>query len=134
MSVTIIQAEKIAEAARNKAEEVGVPMNIAIVDEGANIKLFIRMDRALLGSGDIAIKKARTSSFFEMDSGEVGKQSQPGGPLYNIEQTNGGLVSFPGGVVIKDGQGKTIGAIGVSGGAVDQDSAVASAGAAAFRL
>lgn len=132
MSITLIQAEKIAEAAREKAIAIGVAMNIAIVDEGANMKLFIRMDDAFLGSADIAIKKARTARLFDMDSGEVGKLSQPGGPLYNIEETNGGLVSFPGGVVIKDNTGKIVGAIGVSGGAVDQDQAVASTGAAAF--
>ncbi len=132
MSITIIQAQKMAEAAKDKANEIGVAMNIAIVDEGANIKLFIRMDNALLGSGDIAIKKARTSSLLEMNSGDAGKQSQPGGPLYGIEETNGGLVTFPGGVVIKDRDGKLIGAIGVSGGAVGQDFEVAASGAAAF--
>ena len=58
--------------------------------------------------------------------------SQPGGPLYNIEHSNGGLISFPGGVVLKDSSGKIVGAIGVSGGAVDQDHAVASAGAGAL--
>ncbi|MBO9567067.1 MAG: heme-binding protein [Niastella sp.] len=132
MSITLIQAQRIAEAAREKAIAIGVAMNIAIVDEGANMKLFIRMDNAFLGSADIAIKKARTARLFDMDSGEVGKLSQPGGPLYNIEETNGGLVSFPGGVVIKDSTGKIVGAIGVSGGAVDQDQAVASTGAGAF--
>jgi uncharacterized protein GlcG (DUF336 family) len=132
MSITLLQAQQIAEAAREKAIAIGVAMNIAIVDEGANMKLFIRMDNAFLGSADIAIKKARTARLFDMNSGEVGKLSQPGGPLYNIEETNGGLVSFPGGVVIKDSSGKIVGAIGVSGGAVEQDQAVASTGAAAF--
>jgi uncharacterized protein GlcG (DUF336 family) len=132
MSITLTQAQKIAEAAREKAQAIGVAMNIAVVDEGANMKLFIRMDNAFLGSADIAIKKARTARLFDMDSGEVGKLSQPGGPLYNIEETNGGLVSFPGGVVIKDKTGKIVGAIGVSGGAVEQDQAVATSGAAAF--
>ncbi|MBV8389840.1 MAG: heme-binding protein [Mucilaginibacter sp.] len=132
MGVTYIQAQKIAEAAKRKAEEIGVPMNIAVVDEGANLKLFIRMDNALLGSGDIAIKKARTSSFFNIDSEDVGKQSQPGGPLYNIEETNGGLVSFPEGLVLKSSTGEIIGAIGVSGGKVEQDLQVASFGMAAL--
>jgi uncharacterized protein GlcG (DUF336 family) len=65
-----------------------------------------------------------------MNSGEVGKLSQPGGPLFGIEHSNGGLISFPGGVVLKDVSGRIIGAIGVSGGSVDQDHEVASAGAA----
>lgn len=132
MSISLIQAEKIAEAAKAKAKEIGVAMNIAIVDEGANLKLFVRMDNAYLGSADVAMKKAKTSRYFDQDSGDVGKLSQPGGPLYNIEQTNGGLVTFPGGVVLKDAAGVIEGAIGISGGAVEQDYAVASAGAAAY--
>ena len=132
MSITIEQAEKISEAAKAKAKEIGVAMNIAIVDEGANIKSFHRMDNAWLGSIDISIKKAKTARFFDMNSGEIGKLSQPGGPLYNIEHSNGGLISFPGGVLLKDLSGIIVGAIGVSGGSVEQDHEVASAGAAAL--
>jgi uncharacterized protein GlcG (DUF336 family) len=132
MSVTLKQAESLSEAAKEKAKAIGVPMNIAIVDEGANLVSFHRMDNAWLGSIDIAIKKAKTARFFDMNSGEIGKLSQPGGPLYNIEHSNGGLISFPGGVVLKDGSGKIVGAIGVSGGSVDQDHEVASAGAGAL--
>ncbi|GEO11577.1 GlcG/HbpS family heme-binding protein [Segetibacter aerophilus] len=132
MSVTLDQAEKISEAAKAKATEIGVPMNIAIVDEGANLVSFHRMDNAWLGSVDIAIKKAKTARFFNMNSGEIGRLSQPGGPLYNIEHSNGGLISFPGGVVLKDASGKIVGAIGVSGGSVGQDHEVASAATAAL--
>jgi uncharacterized protein GlcG (DUF336 family) len=132
MSITLDQAEKLSEAAKAKAKEIGVAMNIAIVDEGANLVSFHRMDNAWLGSVDISIKKAKTARFFDMNTGEIGKLSQPGGPLYNIEHSNGGLISFPGGVVLKDGSGKIVGAIGVSGGAVEQDHQVASAGASAL--
>ncbi len=132
MSVTLEQAEQLSKAAKEKANAIGVPMNIAIVDEGANLVAFHRMDNAWLGSIDIAIKKAKTARFFDMNSGEIGKLSQPGGPLYNIEHSNGGLITFPGGVVLKDGDGKIIGAIGVSGGSVEQDHEVASAGAEAL--
>lgn len=132
MSVTLEQAEQLSKAAKEKATAIGVPMNIAIVDEGANLVAFHRMDNAWLGSIDIAIKKAKIARFFDMNSGEIGKLSQPGGPLYNIEHSNGGLISFPGGVVLKDGSGKIVGAIGVSGGSVDQDHEVASAGAGAI--
>jgi len=132
MSITLEQAEKISAAAKAKAKQINVPMNIAIVDEGANLVAFHRMDNAWLGSVDISIKKAKTSRFFDMNSGEIGKLSQPGGPLYAIEHSNGGLITFPGGVVLKDGSGKVVGAIGVSGGSVDQDHEVASAGAAAL--
>ena len=128
MSITLDQAEKVTEAAKAKAQELGVPMNIAIVDEGANLVSFHRMDTAWLGSVDISIRKAKTARFFDMNSGEIGKLSQPGGPLYNIEHSNGGLISFPGGVLLKEA-GKIIGAIGVSGGSVEHDHEVASAGA-----
>src|ERR1700759_2815080 len=131
MSITIEQAEKISEAARAKAKQIGVPMNIAIVDEGADLKSFHRMDNAWLGSVDISIRKAKTARYFDMPTGEIGKLSQPGGPLYGIEHSNGGLISFPGGGLLKDGN-TIIGAIGVSGGTVDQDHTVASAGAAAI--
>jgi len=130
MKITLEQAEKISQAAKAKAKEIGVPMNIAVVDAGANLVSFHRMDNAWLGSVDIAIKKAKTARFFDMNSGEIGKLSQPGGPLYHIEHSNGGLITFPGGVVLKDGEGNIIGAVGVSGGSVEQDHEVASAGMA----
>jgi uncharacterized protein GlcG (DUF336 family) len=129
MSITLEQAEQLSEAAKAKAKEIGVPMNIAIVDAGANLISFHRMDNAWLGSVDIAIKKAKTARFFDMNTGELGKLSQPGGPLYGIEHSNQGLITFPGGVLLKDTSGTVIGAIGVSGGAVEQDHDVASAGA-----
>lgn len=132
MSITLAQAEQLSGVAKEKAKEIGVAMNIAIVDEGANLVAFHRMDNAWLGSIDIAIKKAKTARFFDMNSGEIGKLSQPGQPLYNIEHSNGGLISFPGGVIIKDGSGKIIGAIGVSGGTVEQDHEVANAGASSL--
>ena len=103
---------------------------LTVVDAGGNLKAFLREDGAWLGSIDIAIKKAKTARFFNMNSGEIGKLSQPGGPLYNIEVSNGGLISFPGGVVLKDAKGEVIGAVGVSGSTVENDHTVAEAGAA----
>jgi len=132
MGITLEQAENLSEAAKRKAKEIGVAMNIAIVDEGANLVSFHRMDNAWLGSIDISIKKAKTARYFDMNSGEIGKLSQPGGPLFNIEHSNGGLITFPGGIVLKDNNGKIIGAIGVSGGSVDQDHEVASTGASSL--
>jgi uncharacterized protein GlcG (DUF336 family) len=133
MNITLEQAEAAIKAAKLKAKELNTLMNIAIVDSGTNLIAFAHMDNAWLGSIDIAQKKARTARYFNMDSGEIGKLSQPGGPLYNIEHSNGGLISFPGGVVIKDAGGNIIGAIGVSGDAVENDHAVAVAGAAAVK-
>ncbi len=129
--ITIQQARAAVDAARQKSDELGVKMNIAIVDAGTNLKAFARMDGAWLGSIDIAIKKARTARMFDMNTGEIGKLSQPGGALYNIEHSNGGLISFPGGVPIQNSGGEVVGAIGVSGSTVEDDHAVAMAGAEA---
>jgi len=127
--ITLSQAHKILQAAVKKAEEIDTAMDIAIVDSGANLKAFLRMDNAWLGSIDIAIKKAKTARFFDMPTGEIGKLSQPGCPLYNIEHSNSGLISFPGGLPLV-ANGEIIGAIGVSGSSVENDHAVAEAGAA----
>jgi uncharacterized protein GlcG (DUF336 family) len=107
-------------------------MDIAVVDAGANLKAFIRMDDAFLGSIDIAIKKAKTARMFNMPSGDLGKLSQPGAPLYNIEHSNDGLITFPGGVLLKNKEGVIIGAVGVSGSSVEDDHLVATAGAEAL--
>jgi uncharacterized protein GlcG (DUF336 family) len=128
MNITLAQAQQAVEAAKQKASEIGTLMNIAVVDAGANLTAFVRMDGAWLGSVDIAMRKARTARYFDMPSGELGKLSQPGGSLYNIEHSNGGLITFPGGIPIKDANGEIIGAIGVSGSTVDNDHAVAQAG------
>ncbi len=132
MNITLQQAEKAIAAAKQKAIAIDTKMNIAIVDGGANLVAFGRMDGAWLGSLDISIKKAKTARFFDMNTGILGELSQPGGSLYNIEHSNKGLITFPGGIPIKNAQGEIIGAIGVSGSAVENDHAVAEAGAAAL--
>ena len=129
--INLAQAQAAVSAAIEKSRELGVKMDIAVVDAGANLKAFARMDGAWLGSIDIALKKARTARFFDMNTGEIGKLSQPGGALFNIEHSNDGLITFPGGVPIKDGAGAIIGAIGVSGSTVENDHLVAEAGARA---
>jgi uncharacterized protein GlcG (DUF336 family) len=131
--ITLAQANAAVAAAVEKAERIGVKMNIAVVDAGANLKRFARMDGAWLGSVDISIRKARTARFFDMNTGQIGELSQPGGSLFGIEHSNGGLISFPGGIPIRNQSGTVIGAIGVSGSAVENDHAVAEAGAAAVK-
>ena len=128
--ITLEQAHAAVEAALAKSRDLGAKMDVAVVDAGANLKAFVRMDGAWLGSIDVAVKKARTARFFDMNTGEIGKLSQPGGALYNIEHSNGGLITFPGGVPIRGAGGIVIGAIGVSGDTVEKDQAVAEAGAA----
>jgi uncharacterized protein GlcG (DUF336 family) len=128
MSITLKQAQMAVQAALAKAEEMGLKMNVAVVCGGANLLAFARKEGAWLGSVDIAIKKAKTARWFDMPTGELGKLSQPGGPLYQIEVSNGGLITFPGGIPIKDASGTIIGAIGVSGSTVENDHTVAQAG------
>lgn len=130
--IDLASAHVVVHAAMEKAKELGTAMDIAVVDAGGNLKAFVRMDGAWLGSIDIAQKKAKTARYFDMNSGEIGKLSQPGGPLYNIEESNNGLISFPGGVPLKSKEGQIIGAVGVSGSTVDNDHAVAQAGADAL--
>lgn len=125
-------ALKAVLAAKKKAEKLEVLVNIAVVDAGANLKSFIRMDESFLGSIDVAIKKAKTSRYFDIATGDLGKLTQPGGIIYNIEHSNDGLITFPGGVPVKNEQGKVIGAIGVSGGTIEQDHEIALAGAKAI--
>lgn len=132
MHITIENAAKAIEEAIRKAREIDTFMCIAIVDSGADLKAFHRMDDAWVGSIDIAIKKAKTAVFFGMPTGEIGKLSQPGKPLYGIEHSNQGLITFPGGLPIVDEDGVMIGAIGVSGSSVENDHTVATAGAQAL--
>jgi len=119
------------EAARTKADEIAVPMNIAVVDEGANLLAFARMDGAWLGSIDIAQGKAFTARAFDLPTQDLAPMAQPGEPLYGIEASNDGrVIVFAGGIPVFHDD-RVIGAIGVSGGTVDQDQEVAEAGIAA---
>ncbi len=128
MNITLAQAEKVIKLAKEKAIEMDTQMDIAIVDAGTNLVAFIRMDNAWIGSIDIAMKKAKTAAAFHKDTGILGELSQPGGPLYNIEHSNNGLITFPRGVPIKNKEGIVIGAIGVSGSSIENDQLVAKAG------
>lgn len=129
MSLTEDRARAVIAAAESKAWEIGVPVVVAVLDEGVHLKAFSRMDGAPLASIDIAMKKARTAALFGAKSEEVWEYCKPGGPAPGLELTNGGLVPFGGGVPLKAG-GELVGAVGVSGGAVVQDLEIAEAAAA----
>ncbi len=129
LDITALQARAVVDGAILMATELNTKMDIAVVDAGGNLKAFLRMDGAWLGSIDVAMKKARTARLFDMPTGDIGGLSQPGGPLYGIEHSNGGLISFPGGVPVRAADGSVIGAVGVSGSTVEDDHAVAVAGA-----
>jgi uncharacterized protein GlcG (DUF336 family) len=131
MSITEAQAQTAIAAARTAAEAIGVPMNVAVYDDGANLKGFSRMDGAFLGSADIAMNKARTAALFGFNTEALYEFVRPGGTSPGFDRTNGGLIVFAGGIPLRDGDGRLIGAVGVSGGAVAQDFEVAQAAVAA---
>ncbi len=132
MNITLSQAEAVVAAAKLKAIEINTKMDICVVDSGSNLKAFARMDGAWIGSIDIAVKKAKTAAWFTMDTAALSPLVQPGQALFNIEHSNGGLITFPGGVLLKNIDGEVIGALGVSGSSVENDHIVATAGSKAL--
>ena len=130
--ITLEEAHQVLMAARKKAEDIGVQMNIAVVDAGGNLTAFIRMDNAWLGSIDIAQGKAFSARAFDMPTKDLGAESQMGKSLFGINASNQGkIIIFAGGIPLKEGE-RVVGAIGVSGGSVEQDQQVAEAVVAAF--
>ncbi|WP_228281710.1 GlcG/HbpS family heme-binding protein [Rubrobacter marinus] len=131
-SVTLEEAQAVAQAAIEKAREMGQPMNVAVAEVGGRLKAFARMETAWTASISIAQDKAFTSATLGFSTQEIGEMAQPGQPLFGINTTNGGrIVIFGGGVpLMRDGH--VVGAVGVSGGTPAQDHEVAEAGVAAF--
>ncbi|MBV9346115.1 MAG: heme-binding protein [Gammaproteobacteria bacterium] len=131
-SVGLRDARRIIEAGERKAEELGIPYNLAVVDAGGNLVAHARMDGAWLGSIDISIDKAWTARAFEMSTEELGKMAAAHKPLFGIHTTNHErVVIFAGGLPIKSGD-TVVGAVGASGGTVDQDQEVVEAALEAF--
>ena len=130
--ITLADARRIIAGAEAKAQEIGQPMNIAVVDVGGNLVAHVRMDKAWMGSVDISIKKAWTARAFDISTKELAELSQSGDQFFGINASNDGKVMiFAGGIPLKRGN-EVVGGIGVSGGLGKQDQAVAEAGAAAF--
>ncbi|AWT52544.1 GlcG/HbpS family heme-binding protein [Mycolicibacterium smegmatis] len=130
-ALSLSTAQKVVDAAIEKANEIGQPMNIAVVDDGGHLVAFARMDGAIKASIDISIRKTRTSILMNLPTSALMDVAQPGGELYGLEQLSGGLVLFGGGLLLER-DGEVIGAIGVSAGSVEQDVKVAEAGVAAL--
>lgn len=131
-TVTLAEARTILAAATKKAEAIGQPMCIAVVDAGGNLLAFERMTNAWIGSIDIAQKKAFTSRAFDITTKDLGANSQSGDQFFGIHASNDGkIMIFAGGLPLKQ-DGKVVGAIGVSGGSGAQDHEVAEAGVAAL--
>ncbi|MEC3917602.1 GlcG/HbpS family heme-binding protein [Nocardia sp. CDC160] len=125
-------AARLADAGHKAADAMNVPMIITIVDAAGYLLHSSRKEGALLGCIDLAHRKAKTSVLFRMPTAALGELSRPDGPIYGIESSNGGLISFGGGLPITDAEGRVIGAVGVSGGIADQDVQVAEACLAAL--
>jgi uncharacterized protein GlcG (DUF336 family) len=131
-SLTLSEARNIIAAGEKKAQELGIPYNIAVVDAGGGLIAHARMDGAWLGSIDISIHKAWTARAFDMSTQDLSSMAQSGKPLFGIQNTNHEkVVIFGGGAPVKDGD-VVIGAVGASGGTVDQDLKVAEAAVASY--
>lgn len=128
MNLTL--ADAVVAAARADAEKDGFAVAIWVLDAAAHPIAFARMDGANLGPIDVALKKARTAALFQTDSLQLGQAARPDGPIYTLEHTNGGLISFGGGVPLRDRTGTVVGAVGVAGATVEADQAIAQAAAA----
>jgi uncharacterized protein GlcG (DUF336 family) len=130
--MTLDKARAVMEAGERRAREIEQPMNVAVVDAGGVLVAHMRMDGAWIGSVDIAINKAYTARAFDMPTEDLAGTAQSGGPLFGINTTNDNrIVIFPGGIPLSE-DGEIVGAVGVSGGTVDQDQDVAQAAADAF--
>lgn len=133
MKMTLEKAQKAIHAAREKAEEMKIPQNIAVVDAGGNLVAFERMDGAMMVGIEIAIDKAFTSAGTGFRTEDLGPLSQPGSPAYGLALSDKGRVMvFGGGAPIKDGD-ELIGGIGISGGMAPDDQKIADAGAEAVK-
>ena len=132
--VTLQEAHKVIGFTEKRAIEIGQPMNIAVVDEGGNLISHVRMDRAWIGSIDIAINKAFTSRAFDIPTKDLAQHSQSGGQFFGIHVSNHGRVMvFAGGIPLKR-DGKVLGALGFSGCSGEQDHTVAEAAQRLFKL
>ncbi|MDU6984436.1 MAG: heme-binding protein [Terrisporobacter othiniensis] len=113
-------AKKIAEFAEEKGKEIKVPIVISIVDDGGNIILIHRMENSLLASIDLSLNKAYTAVSLKMPTDKLKDLCKPGEELYGIQHTNNRFVIFGGGIPFIY-KGKVVGAIGISGGSVEED-------------
>jgi uncharacterized protein GlcG (DUF336 family) len=133
-TLTLTEAKEILSGAEAKAESLGIAYNVAVVDAGGHLLAFSRQDGALIGSIDLAIDKASTARIFDKATSYLATLAQSGEPLFGIQESNGGtVVIFGGGIPIMF-EGNIVGAVGASAGTVEQDIAVAEAGAAAFSV
>jgi uncharacterized protein GlcG (DUF336 family) len=123
--IRLESAKKMAELAEKKAKELGVSIVFSVVDRGGNLILLQKMENAYFTSIDISINKAFTSVALKISTDKVAPLVQPGESLYGLQLTNNcRIVPFGGGIPIEvDGQ--IVGAVGISGGTVEEDIMIA---------
>lgn len=126
-TITLEVASQVIHAGQEKARDLGLHAVLAVLDAGANLVAFERMDGAWLASNDLALSKSRTSVMFEAPSEALNSPLQLGEPVPHFDHTNGGLLLMGGGVPIVDDEGHLIGGLGVSGGTPEQDTEIARA-------
>ena len=133
ISVDCATAEAVIAVATAHADKMGVPQNIAIVDEAGHLIAFRRMDDAKFFSIEIAITKAFAAAGTRKATHEIAPATQPGAPGFGAQALNGGrFTTLGGGVPLQLASGRVVGAIGVSSGTVSQDQEIALAAAHYF--
>ena len=128
-TLSAAQAREMTETSKSKATALNVPCSIAVIGPDGYLLAFDRQDGAMAGSVELAINKAFTAQIFNNGTNALSVLARPGAELFGIQHShNGRVVVFGGGMPIQF-QGQAIGAIGVSGGTVAEDIAIAEAGA-----
>ncbi|GAC1046344.1 GlcG/HbpS family heme-binding protein [Rhizobium sp. No.120] len=126
-------ARTMIAAAETRAGELGVKATITILDQGGDLVAVTRMDGAWAGGFDLALGKAHTARAFQAPSSTFVPMIQPGEPLFGVNSVAGGrYVIVGGGLPVRSGQ-NFMGAVGISGGTIDQDVAIAEAAVVAFK-
>lgn len=129
MHLDLISSQRAIAAVVARAAELGARVSAAVVDAGGNLIAFGRMDGAEIAGPVLAVDKAYTAVSNRIATHELAILAAPGGPLFGIHANGGGrFVIFGGGIPLMDAAGEVVGAVGVSGGAVEEDVACAEAG------
>jgi uncharacterized protein GlcG (DUF336 family) len=126
--LTLEDARAVIEGAEEKANAIGVPMDIAVVDDGGHLLAFIRMDGARVTSIDVAINKAFTAACARRGTHEYAAIAGAGGPAFGMHVSNQGRFMIVGGGLPIFVQGVIAGGVGCSSGSPEQDRDVCQAG------
>ena len=129
-TLSLSEARTLIDRALAAADAMNVSCSVAITGSTGYLLAFTRQDSAMPGSVELAINKAFTAQVFNTRTDALAELAQPGAALFGIQQSHGGrAVVFGGGIPLRF-HGQAIGSIGVSGGTVEEDIAIAEAGMA----